>query len=203
MTMSRIYGLTGGIASGKSTVGAMFVKQGIPLIDADLIARDIVKQGSTALKHMVETFGDHVLTADGQLDRKSMGDLVFTDKSARDKLNAITHPKIIMECQRQITQLQHHPAILYEAALIIENNMTHWLTAIIVVATPRHIQKERLMNRNTLTAQEADNRLDSQLPLKDKIERADYVIDNSKSLQNTEQQVLEIIKTITHQERSC
>jgi dephospho-CoA kinase len=190
----RIYGLTGGIASGKSSVGRMFRKLGAPVIDADQLARDVVLPGSEALAEIEQRFGKEVLQSDGSLDRKKLGALVFADAEARQALNRITHPRIAAAGQKAIQSLAQagETLALYEAALIVENGLHESMHGLIVVSLPETTQIERLQARDGISKEEAAARIASQLPLAEKLKVATYVIDNSGSVLETEKQVLEL-----------
>lgn len=192
-------GLTGGIASGKSTVARMLTELGAPVVDADQLAREVVAPGSDGLAAIVDHFGDQVVDADGALDRKKMADIVFADPEARAALNAITHPRIAAAGQREIARHAAAGAgyVVYEAALIVENRLQSWMHALIVVAVPPEVQLERMMTRDGLDEAAARARLDAQLPLADKIAVADYVVDNAGSVDQTRAQVTRIWNQIT------
>lgn len=187
----RIYGLTGGIASGKSTVARILGELGATLIDADLLARQVVEPGSPALAEIAERFGPEVIGDDGHLDRKKLGAIVFGDDEARAALNAITHPRIGEASQKALAA--HAAAgvdpVVYEAALIVENKLYTWMTGLIVVSVPIEVQRQRLMARDDIDEAAAQARLDAQLPLADKVAVADHVIDNSGTLEDTRAQV--------------
>ncbi len=192
-------GLTGGIASGKSTVARILSELGAPVVDADQLAREVVAPGSDGLAAIVDQFGAQVLDAAGALDRKKMADLVFADPEARATLNAITHPRIATAGQREIARHAAAGArhVVYEAALIVENRLQAWMHALIVVAVPPELQLERMMARDGLDEAAARARLDAQLPLADKIAVADYVVDNAGSLDQTRAQVIRIWNEVT------
>jgi len=183
----KIIGLTGGIASGKSAVAAILRELGGPVVDADQVAREVVEPGTPALAEIVERWGQDVLDADGRLDRKKLGALVFGDDEARRALNAITHPRIAAASQHKIAELAAAGAntIIYEAALIVENKLHAGMSALIVVSVPPELQLQRLMERDGIGATEAQARVDAQLPLADKVAVADHVIDNSGSPKDT------------------
>ena len=193
-----IIGLTGGIASGKSTVAAMLHRRGLPLIDADQLAREVVAPGTPAWHEILEVFGQPFRLPDGAINRKALGELVFADPQARKRLEAIVHPRISVLRQQKLQELQHayvsagKPlplAIVYDIPLLFETGQQHTVDQIWVVWIPREMQIERLMKRNGLTRREAEIRLEAQLPLDEKRQWADVVIDNSRSLAETEQQV--------------
>lgn len=189
--MARVIGLTGGIASGKSTVAAMLREAGAHIVDADVLARDVVAPGTAALAEIAQRFGPELLHADGTLDRKRLGALVFADPEARRALERITHPRIAAAGQEAIARLVARGVdpVIYEAALIVENKLHSWMNGLIVVAVPPAVQLQRLMARDGLDEDAARARLAAQLPLADKIAVADHVIDNSGSLEATRAQV--------------
>lgn len=179
--MARVVGLTGGIAAGKSTVARHFEALGVPVVDADKLAREAVAKGSQGLAEIVAAFGADVLLADGELDRKALGARVFADAGLRARLNAITHPRIAQLGAQQIAEHERRgaPYVLYEAALIVENGLHRGLPALVVVAVDPAVQLARLVTRDGLSASEAEARIAAQMPLAKKIEVADFVIDNS------------------------
>lgn len=179
-----VVGLTGGIASGKSTVARVFAERGVPVIDADQLAREVVAPGSEGLLEIVATFGGDVLLPDGSLDRKALGAKVFADPALRQKLNAITHPRIGRLSAERIASVDaaRHPYAIYEAALIVENNLHRAMRALVVVALDGARQLERMMRRDALTLDEAEARLRAQAPLAHKLAAADFVIDNNGEL---------------------
>jgi dephospho-CoA kinase len=187
-------GLTGGIACGKSTVAGFFGELGIPVVDADALARQVVEPGTEALQEIVEAFGPQVLQPDGWLDRAKLGDLVFRDAEARARLNAITHPRIARLSSQWMQALQSTgaPYLLYEAALLVENGIHRKLDALLVVVANPELQVERLRTRNGLDEPSARDRVQSQLSLERKIEVADYVIHNETSLEDTRRRVHEV-----------
>ncbi len=189
--MGRVIGLTGGIASGKSTVAALLREHGAAIVDADLVARQVVEPGTPALAELVAHFGGEVLDADGRLDRAALGARVFSDPGARATVNAITHPRIAQASQRAIAALVEagNDPVIYEAALIVENNLHRALDGLIVVAVARDVQLERLMARDGVSEEEATARLAAQLPLQDKVAVADWVIDNGGSYAATRERV--------------
>ncbi|MBG9793233.1 dephospho-CoA kinase [Paenibacillus dendritiformis] len=185
-------GLTGGIASGKSTVSRLLVERGALLVDADRIAREIVLPGSPALDQIAERFGADMLLPDGSLDRKRLGNVVFANAAERKALEEITHPAIRQEMMTQMRRLEEeHPQslVVVDVPLLYESGLTDRFEEIVVVYVPKEIQLERLMRRDGLTEAEASERLRSQWDIEMKRERADYVIDNSKGIEETRQQV--------------
>jgi dephospho-CoA kinase len=187
----RVIGLTGGIASGKSTVAALLRSLGAEVIDADLLAREIVAPGQLALAEIVEYFGTEVLASDGTLDRKRLGARVFADNAARWRLNAITHPRIAAMSARRIQEAgaRGHEVVIYEAALLVENGIYHAIDGVIVVAVSSEVQLARLIEREHLDEADARQRFAAQAPLSTKLAVADYVIENDGALEGLRPQV--------------
>ncbi len=196
--MARIYGLTGGIASGKSTVAGMLRDLGAPIVDADLLARAVVEPGSPALAEIAEHFGPEVIAADGTLDRKKLGGIVFADPEARSVLEGITHPRIAAAGRAAIAEFVAEGAevIIYEAALIVEKKIYTAMDGLIVVSVPPRVQLERLMARDDIDEDAARSRVAAQLPLEEKVAVADYVIDNSGSIDETRERVLALWQSL-------
>ncbi|MCR8659043.1 dephospho-CoA kinase [Paenibacillus sp. T3-5-0-4] len=194
-----LIGLTGGIASGKSTVSRLLVKHGALLVDADQVARDIVEQGQPALKEITSFFGQAVLHADGSLNRAALGAIVFSDKDKLATLESITHPAIRTRMLSTIERYKaEHPntIIVADIPLLYETKQMHLYEAIVVVYVSREIQIERLVVRNNITLDDASSRVDIQMDIEQKRVLADYVIDNSGSLEQTEKQVIELIQRL-------
>jgi dephospho-CoA kinase len=177
----RVIGLTGGIASGKSTVAALLRELGAEVIDADQVARDVVEPGQPALADIVATFGPDVIGAEGRLDRKRLAAIVFADDGARRKLNAITHPRIGAETARRVMEAGARgvEVVIYEAALLVENGIHRGMGGLIVVAAPPEVQIERMKTRDGLDEAEARRRVAAQAPLDEKIAAATWVIHNT------------------------
>lgn len=185
-------GLTGGIASGKSTVLAHFKKCGAAVIDADVIARQVVEPGTEGLQRIVEAFGAAYVRGDGTLDRAKLGQLIFADEAKRKALNALLHPLINADMRRQMVaheQAAPHVPVLVDIPLLIENDLMHLFERIVLVYVPLHVQLERLMARNALSETEARLRIAAQMSLDEKKPYADYVVDNSADIANTKRQV--------------
>ena len=189
-----VVGLTGGIASGKSTVARAFETHGVRVVDADQLAREVVEPGTPGLAAIVEAFGDSVLSEDGSLDRKALGARVFGDEAARKTLMGITHPRIAALGVQRMQELQDSgaPYLMYEAALIVENGAYRGMAALVVVSASGEQQLERVLGRDELSAEEAEKRIASQAPLDKKLEVADYVIDNSGTLEQMQQAVADV-----------
>jgi len=197
----RVVGLTGGIASGKSTVARMLGELGARIVDADRVAREIVEPGQPAYREIVEQFGGGVLQADGTLDRKRLGAIVFADAEQRKRLNAITHPRIAAATQEKMAAFSAagEPLAIYEAALLVENGLHHALAGLIVVACSEPEQVARIMRRDGLSEDEAKKRVRAQAPLADKIAAANWVIDTSGALDQTRGQVEKVWREIRGQ----
>lgn len=176
-----VFGLTGGIASGKSAVAKIFRDEGVPVIDADEIAREVVAPGTPGLAAVVDAFGPRALAADGTLDRKAVAAIVFEDADARAKLNAILHPAIAAASAARFAELGDVLAC-YDAALLVERGLAEAFRPLVVVAAPRALQRSRLLARDQLSPEEADARLAAQAPVEAKIAAADVVIHNDGDL---------------------
>ncbi len=177
-----IAGLTGGIATGKSTVSRLFVECGARLVDADVLARDVVQPGRPALGKIAAAFGKDMLRSDGTLDRGRLGKAVFGNRDALARLNAIVHPYVAMEQERlckEIARTAPDAVVIYDAALLIEANAHERMDKIIVVTADEPTQARRLKTRNHLSDDEAVTRIHAQMPLADKVKLADYVIDGT------------------------
>lgn len=185
-----LVGLTGGIGSGKSTVAALIRDAGIPVLDADQLAREVVLPGEPALAEIASAWPD-VIRADGTLDRLKLGTLVFADADARARLQAITHPKIQARAMERVRGLEAegHRLAVYEASLLVETGRHGDFDALIVVTAPEAVQVERAVARGTLTEVDVRARLGAQLPMADKIKVATYVVDNGGTLERTKAQV--------------
>lgn len=181
----RIFGLTGGIASGKSTVAARFRARGLAVLDADQVAREVVLPGSDGLREIVEAFGPEVLLATGALDRKALASRVFANDAARATLNHITHPRVSMRALEHLEALRARGDALacYEVPLLFENHLEDGLRPVVLVAVSRETQVRRVMERDGLSREEAEARLRAQLSLEEKRTRADVTIDNDTTLE--------------------
>lgn len=185
-----ILGVTGNIASGKSSVCRQLARRGALVVDADQLAREVVEPGGPVLEQLVAAFGEDILKADGSLDRHCLGDLVFSDPSARDRLNAIIHPAIAALSVTRLQELRAAaPLIVYEAPLLFEVGAETRVDKVLVVTIDPEVQLARLMERDRLDQQSAQQRIDAQMAQEQKIAHADYVIDNSASQEETMAQV--------------
>jgi dephospho-CoA kinase len=191
-----IIGLTGSIASGKSTVSNMLKEYGFPIVDADVVARQVVEPGSETLKKIAEAFGEEVLTENGELDRKKLGSIIFNDEEKRQLLNSIIHPAIRKEMLRQRDEYleKGEKTVIMDIPLLFESKLQHFVDKILVVSVSEDVQLERLMKRNQLTEEEAKARIQSQLPLSVKEQGADAVINNNGSIEETRKQLEQILK---------
>ncbi len=188
-------GLTGGIATGKSTVSRLFVECGARLIDADVLAREAVAPGRPALQQIVESFGREMLRPDGTLDRDRLGKAVFGDPAQLEKLNAIVHPYVAVaqeQRSREIAGKEPHAVIVYDAALLIEAGAHKRMDKIIVVTADEQTQLARLKARDHLSAEEAGRRIATQMPLAEKAKVADYVIDGTLPMEQLRAEVRRI-----------
>lgn len=186
----RVFGLTGGLASGKSTVAKRLRALGVQVLDADEIAREVVVPGSDGLAAVVEAFGPPVLAADGSLDRAKLAERVFNDPAERGRLNAILHPRIGAATATKLDELRAHGAdlVCYEAALLVENGLVDAFRPLVVVAVPEDVQVARAMARDASTEGQARARIAAQMPLATKIAAADFVIDNGGAEADTVRQ---------------
>ena len=186
-----IIGITGGIASGKSTVSNYLIRCGYSVVDADQVARQVVAPGTVGLKKIVQAFGPKILTDDGRLNRQKLGRVVFNSPDQLQILNKILQPLIRLEIIRQLTALQRadHQLIFLDAPLLFEQHYDALCDLVMVVVTSPAIQLKRLMKRNQLTVEQAEARIKSQMPLATKEALADMVIDNDSTIARTEQQV--------------
>jgi len=197
----KIVGLTGSIGTGKTTVSRLIEQNGYNVIDCDEVARYIVLPGKPALNQLVKAFGSDILLPNGELNRPKLGDIVFKDPSKRKILNSITHKHIFIELAKRIF---HHfwsgTSILFlDAPLLFESGLHRISSCIVVVFCNPEAQLQRVMKRDGFDSEEAQRRIDSQMSLKEKCERADFTIDNSQTLNETEQQVTSLLQRLSEQ----
>jgi dephospho-CoA kinase len=186
----RVLGLTGGIGSGKSVVAQMFARLGAAVIDADQLAREVVEPGQPALEEIAATFGRDVLLPDGRLDRAKLAGIIFADPVERAKLDAITHPRIRTRMNELIKARRSGPGVLIaDIPLLYENNRVNLVERVIVVWVDPQTQLRRIRQRDGLSADAAGQRIAAQMPLEAKRARADHVIDNSGTREDTRRQV--------------
>ncbi|ANT57557.1 dephospho-CoA kinase [Bacillus sp. FSL R5-0820] len=201
--MTLVIGLTGGIASGKSTVSQMIKEKGIRVVDADIIAKEAVSKGAPALHQIVQTFGEEVLLPNGELNRQQLGAIIFSDEEKRKKLNAIVHPEVRKEMLKQRDEgvSNQETFVVLDIPLLFESKLEGLVDRIIVVYTTPDLQLSRLMNRNDLSEEEALNRIHSQQPLEEKCQKADRVIENTKDLAFIRKQLENILNEWEHTDK--
>jgi len=194
----HVFGLTGGLASGKGVVAARFSRRGLPVVNADALAREVVVPGSEGLAAVVAAFGTEVLAEDGALDRKALGRRVFADPDARRRLESITHPRIQAAKRARLSALEERaePLACYEVPLLVEVGLTEELRPVVVVAATEAHQIERAMRRDGMSEADARARLSAQLPLARKIAVADFVIRNDGSLAEAEAEADRVLDAI-------
>ena len=193
--MTLVVGLTGSIATGKSTISNMFKDAGFPVIDADAIAREVVKPGETAFEKIKAHFGDEVIAGDGTLDRKRLGNIVFNDDQKPTELNQIIHPEIRKKMLTQRDDLinKNVPLVVMDIPLLFESRLFDYVDRILVVYIPEKLQLERLMARDGSTKEEAQSRVDAQISVEKKREKADAIINNSGTIEQSKQQLSDIL----------
>ena len=195
--MALIIGLTGGIVSGKSTAASMFKDLGVKIVDVDKIGHSVILPHRPAWKKIIRLFGKDFLRNDLTINRRKLGKIVFTNQTFLKKLNEITHPEIIKLIKKEINLARNktynqEKILIIDAALIYEAKMDRLMDKTIVVYINEDEQVKRLIRRNNLSKEEALQRIKSQIPMKEKVKMADYVIDNSSSLGKTKKQVEKI-----------
>ena len=194
-----LVGLTGGLATGKSSVARLFQDNGAYVIDADELARQVVQPGKPAWRDIAQTFGAKVLNPDRTLNRAALAAVIFRNEAKRRRLNAIVHPRVAREqakLTRAIVQKDPEAIIVYDVPLLFEAGVDKRVDKIIVVTADRATQIRRLMTRNGLTRAEAVRRLRAQMPLRAKIARADEVIDGTLSFAQTKSEVERIVSQL-------
>lgn len=195
----RLIGLTGGIASGKSAVSRMLQAASVPVVDADVLARDAVAPGSAALRAIAARFGSGMVTPDGRLDRKALGAVVFSDAAARADLNAIVHPAVAALAQERLDALRAQGArvAVYEVPLLFENGLEHAMDATLLVAAPEDLQVRRMATRDALDEDAARARIAAQMPLAEKRRRATAVIENDGTLDDLAHRLRDAWRAVT------
>jgi dephospho-CoA kinase len=193
----KLIGLTGGIASGKSTAAAILRRLGAAVVNADELSREVVRPGNEAWQEIVDAFGP-VLLEDQTLDRKKLRRMVFDNPAARQRLESIIHPKVRALAEKRIRELAAagHGIIVYEVPLLFEGQLQLWLRPVILVASDAATQKQRLRDRDQLTDAEAQQHLDAQMSLAEKRCLADYVVENNGTVDELEQQIKAVLKKI-------
>ena len=194
-----IAGLTGGIASGKSTVSAFLAEAGAVIVDADKIAREVVQKNKPAWRRIVDVFGAGILQPDGEINRTLLGDIIFSDPARKQLLNRIVHPEVMAETAARLAEIEkNHPeaVVILDVPLLIEAGMDAGLSDIIVVYVPEAVQARRLMERDGLSHDRAMARIRSQMPIEEKKERATIVIDNTGSRESTRARSIEVYQNL-------
>lgn len=195
----KLVGLTGGIASGKSTVAKILESLGAAIIDADALSREVVEPDQDAWKDIVASFGAEIVQADRTLDRTKLRTIIFNNPEARKKLESIIHPRVRALAENRISEraAAGYAVIVYEVPLLFEGNLHEWLRPVILVSCDIAAQRSRLQKRDRLSAAEAQKHIDAQMSLEEKRRLADYVIENNGSLEDLERQVRAILAKIT------
>ncbi|UOE54646.1 dephospho-CoA kinase [Bacillus sp. CMF12] len=194
--MSLTVGLTGGIASGKSTVSSLLIEKGYTVIDADIEARLAVEKGEEAYQEIVRHFGERVLLKDGSIDRAELGSIIFHDEKERKALNSIVHPAVRkrMTAKKEQAISRNEQLIILDIPLLFESKLQYMCDKTLLVYADEDIQLQRLMQRNQLSEKEAMARIHSQMPLREKKALADAVIDNNGRIEETEKQLWDILR---------
>ena len=197
--MTLVIGLTGGIASGKSTISSILKAVGWPVIDADLIARQIVMPGSKGLEQIVNRFGPQMLNSDGTLDRKKLGKTFFDDPKKLSDLDKIEHPLIQEAIDSQLDEFkkQHLPVVVLDVPLLFETGMDEECDLTVLAVVDQATQLKRLMKRDQISKMDAVKKISSQMSLKEKMQRADVIIDNNGTLEQTRSQVAELVDRVS------
>ncbi|MDQ0197031.1 dephospho-CoA kinase [Neobacillus ginsengisoli] len=192
--MSLVIGLTGGIASGKSTVSNMLKEMNITVIDADVEARLAVQKGEPAYTKIINVFSHDILLPNEEIDRQKLGSIIFHDSEKRQQLNEIVHPEVRKRMKRKIEDANQNreEIVVLDIPLLFESKLTYMVDKTLLVYVDRSIQLQRLMERNNLSATEAEARVNSQMPLSEKVGLADAVINNNGSIQETKEQLHEV-----------
>ncbi|KAJ7663033.1 CoaE-domain-containing protein [Mycena rosella] len=196
-----VVGLTGGIATGKSSVSNLLKGKHIPVVDADIIARQVVEPGTPALAKIAAFFGPEILQSDGTLDRKKLGSIIFNDEIKRRKLNSIVHPAVRRALLWGVLGhwLRGSKYCIVDVPLLIEGPLWKWVGKIVVVYCSAEVQLARLMQRDNSSREDASSRLNSQLAIADKVQYADHVVDNSGSLEELEAHVDSLVRVLNRE----
>jgi dephospho-CoA kinase len=190
-------GLTGGIASGKSTVSRMFSDLGAVIIDSDLIAREVVEPGTDGLEEVVAAFGEEILTEDGALDRPKVGAIVFADPEKRKVLEAIIHPRVFLRAIEIDEAAGEHAVIVNDIPLLAETNQADRFDAVVVVDVPTELQVERMVRDRGMSTDEAESRIAAQATREQRLAIATYVIENTGTLDDLEKRVADVYDALT------
>ena len=191
-------GLTGSIATGKSTVSRMLAELGADIIDADKIAFDTVLKGKPAWQKIIDYFGEGILLGNGEIDRKALGDIIFNNPDKKHMLNSIVHPEVFSDMGRQVIEAVKRPeaVIVLDVPLLMESGMHKGMSEIILVYTPENVQLERLMARDNIARADAMAKIRSQIPVEEKKRHATIIIDNSYTIKETNEQVIKVFNQL-------
>lgn len=196
--MTYFLGLTGGIATGKSTADAIFKEQGFPIIDADEIAHQLMLPNKKNYNEIVKEFGTEILTSDQTINRKKLGEIVFNDKMKLTLLNEITHPNIVAEIKRQMKEYKQNGSaiVILDIPLLFEGKLEYLCDGILLISASEQNQLQRLMVRNNLSEKQAASRIVSQMPLIEKKHLADYVIENNGSVGDLRKKITAVLTSL-------
>ncbi|HYE09877.1 MAG TPA: dephospho-CoA kinase [Patescibacteria group bacterium] len=198
-----VIGLTGGIASGKSTISDMLRELGAAVIDVDIVGRDVVSQGGIAYNRIIESFGSDILMSDGEINRKKLGNIVFSDEEKLKLLNEITHPAIIENVNAIIESLKKHKkAVVVDAAILIEMGLNKYVDCVWLVLANRETQLKRVMERDKLSSKDAWNRINAQMTNEERLQYADAVIDTTHPIDVVRNRVKELWYSLQSGENS-
>ena len=194
----KLVGLTGGIASGKSTVAKILERLGAAIVDADVLSLEVVEPGQAAWHDIVSAFGDGVLQSDQTLDRQKLRTIIFNNSAARKQLEAIIHPRVRALAEQRIREHSEagYAVVIYVVPLLFEGNLQDGLRPVILVACDVNVQRQRLVERDHLDRTAAQKHIEAQMSLEEKRRLADYVIENNGSLNDLERQVREVLAKI-------
>ncbi len=193
-----VVGLTGGMATGKSVASKTLKELGLPIIDADLIARETVRPNEAGYREIVDYFGKGILNPDETINRRGLAKIIFSDPEERERLNSLLHPRIVEEIKKRIEDFKERGEgmVIVDAALLIEAGQLSLVDKLIVVTVSPKIQIKRLAQREHLTEKEAKERIATQMPLSEKVKLADYVIDNSGTVKKTIKRTKEVYRKL-------
>lgn len=194
--MYKVIGLTGGIASGKTTVSNYLKDQGFTVLDADVYSRKTTEKNGPAIPKIIEEFGEDIVDESGNLNRKKLGNIIFNDEEKRKKLNVIVHPLIRQMMNSDEERFKEKGHVFLDIPLLFENGLDSRCDLIITVYVDRDVQIERLSERNNLSRSDAVSRIDSQMPLSDKASKSDIVFDNNGRLDELYEQVNKFLETL-------
>lgn len=201
-----VAGLTGGIATGKSTVASFLESFGAVVLDADKIAREVVEKGSPVCRKIREHFGSEVFHEDGTIDRERLGSIIFGDREKKELLNSLVHPAVGELMAKRLAELQSRKddtVVICDVPLLIEAEMYHDFSEVILAYVPEELQIERLMSRDRISREEALKKVRSQMPIEEKRAYATVIIDNSGSIEQTSERTLEVYRNLKEKAGEC